>query len=62
MFGGATSGIDGRGWDGLPCGDEGLLTDQFGILAVAIDRFGRREGEKRAATPRASPLRDAVDC
>ncbi len=40
VFGGAKSGIDGRSWDGWPCGYEGLLTDQFGILAVALDRYG----------------------
>jgi hypothetical protein len=39
IFGGAKSGIDGRSWDGWPCGYEGLLTDQFGILAVAMDRY-----------------------
>jgi hypothetical protein len=39
LFGGAKSGIDGRSWDGWPCGYEGLLTDQFGILAVAMDRY-----------------------
>jgi hypothetical protein len=39
-FGGCNSGIDWRYWDGGPCGYEGILTDQFGILAVAIDRYG----------------------
>jgi hypothetical protein len=39
-FGGCGSGIDWRYWDGGPCGYEGLLTDQFGILAVALDRYG----------------------
>lgn len=38
LFGGAKSGVDGRCWDGWPCGYEGLLTDQFGILATALDR------------------------
>ncbi len=42
VFGGAGSGLDARSWDGWPCGYEGLLTDQFGLLASAIDRFGRR--------------------
>jgi hypothetical protein len=42
IFGGAKSGIDGRSWDGWPCGYEGLLTDQFGILAVAMDRYAHR--------------------
>lgn len=41
-FGGCNTGVDWRFWDGWPCGYEGLLTDQFGILAVAMDRFGRR--------------------
>jgi hypothetical protein len=40
-FGGCNSGIDWRYWDGAPCGCEGILTDQFGILAVALDRYGR---------------------
>jgi len=40
LFGGAKSGIDGRSWDGWPCGYEGLLTDQFGILAVVMERYG----------------------
>jgi hypothetical protein len=42
LFGGAKSGIDNRSWDGWPCGYEGLLTDQFGLLAVAIERFGKK--------------------
>lgn len=40
VFGGAKSGVDWRTWDGWPCGYEGLLTDQFGILAVAMERYG----------------------
>jgi hypothetical protein len=44
-FSGCNSGVDWRYWDGAPCGYEGILTDQFGILAVAIDRYGlRKEG------------------
>ena len=39
VFGGAKSGVDARSWDGWPCGYEGLLTDQFGILAVAMERY-----------------------
>jgi hypothetical protein len=39
LFGGAKSGVDARSWDGWPCGYEGLLTDQFGILATAIRRY-----------------------
>ena len=38
-FGGCASGIDLRTWDGTACGYEGILCDQLGILAVAIDRF-----------------------
>ena len=40
VFGGCGSGKDWRYWDGRPCGYEGLLTDQFGILAVALERYG----------------------
>ncbi|MDH3251447.1 MAG: hypothetical protein OEM41_01575 [Ignavibacteria bacterium] len=40
-FGGCNSGVDWRYWDGAPCGYEGILTDQFGILAVALDRYGQ---------------------
>ena len=40
VFGGSGSGLDWRYWDGRPCGYEGLLTDQFGILAVALERYG----------------------
>ncbi|HTY59874.1 MAG TPA: hypothetical protein VMF59_13720 [Bacteroidota bacterium] len=39
VFGGAGSGLDARSWDGWPCGYEGLLTDQFGILATAMERY-----------------------
>jgi len=42
VFGGAKSGLDARTWDGWPCGYEGLLTDQFGILATAIERHAQR--------------------
>lgn len=41
-FGGCGSGVDWRCWDGSPCGYEGLLSDQFGILAVALDRYSAR--------------------
>jgi len=40
VFGGCGSGKDWRYWDGRPCGYEGLLTDQFGILAVALEHYG----------------------
>jgi hypothetical protein len=40
-FGGVDgAGVDWRRWDGTPSGYEGLLTDQFGFLATAIDRYG----------------------
>ena len=41
-FGGCASGVDLRTWDGTPCGYEGLLCDQLGILAVAVDGFAVR--------------------
>jgi hypothetical protein len=39
-YGGCGSGVDWRTWDGAPSGYEGLLCDQFGMLAPAIDRYG----------------------
>lgn len=39
-YGGSKSGIDWRYWDGRPCGYEGLLTDQFGVIAAALERYG----------------------
>ena len=39
-FGGCASGLDVHTWDGTPCGYEGLLCDQLGVIAVALDRFG----------------------
>jgi hypothetical protein len=41
VYGASKSGVDARYWDGWPCGYEGLLTDQFGILASAFKRYGR---------------------
>ena len=38
-FSGCGSGIDWRRWDGASTGYEGILADQFGILAVAFDRW-----------------------
>ncbi|CAN7442376.1 hypothetical protein LJR045_002907 [Microbacterium sp. LjRoot45] len=38
-FGGSQTGVDWRYWDGAPCGYEGQLTEQFGIMAVALERF-----------------------
>jgi hypothetical protein len=42
VFGGNQSGVDWRYWDDRPCGYEGLLTDQFGILEAVFDRWGRK--------------------
>ena len=42
VYGACKSGLDARYWDGWPCGYEGLLTDQFGILASAFKRFGTK--------------------
>lgn len=41
VFGGNQSGVDWRDWDDRPCGYEGLLTDQFGILEAILYRWGR---------------------
>ena len=41
VYGASKSGLDARYWDGWPCGYEGLLTDQFGILASAFKRYGK---------------------
>lgn len=40
VFGGNKSGVDWRYWDDRPCGYEGLLTDQFGILEPIAWRWG----------------------
>lgn len=42
IIGGIGSGVDWRLWNGMPCGYEGLLVDQFGILAVAMKRWGKK--------------------
>ncbi|MFZ5515584.1 MAG: hypothetical protein ACOY90_03035 [Candidatus Zhuqueibacterota bacterium] len=39
VFGGCKSGVDWRFWDDRPSGYEGLLTDQFGVLAVILERY-----------------------
>jgi hypothetical protein len=39
-YGGNQSGVDWRYWDDRPCGYEGLLTDQFGLLGTALARYG----------------------
>jgi len=44
VFGGNQSGVDWRYWDDRPCGYEGLLTDQFGLLEVIHARWGRAAG------------------
>jgi hypothetical protein len=41
VFGGNQSGVDWRYWDDRPCGYEGLLTDQFGVLEPIFWRWGR---------------------
>lgn len=51
-FGGSQTGVDWRYWDGATCGYEGQLTEQFGILAVALDRYGSDvPGSLRTAHP-----------
>jgi hypothetical protein len=34
--------VDWRSWDDRPCGYEGLLTDQFGMLEVIFHGYGLR--------------------
>lgn len=41
-FGGNRTGVDWRAWDDTPCGYEGLLTDQFGLLEAIRYRWGKR--------------------
>lgn len=41
-IGGCGSGVDLRTWDGSPCGYEGLLCDQLGVLVPAIDRWAKK--------------------
>jgi hypothetical protein len=41
VFGGNQSGVDWRYWDDRPCGYEGLLTDQFGVLEAVYARWGK---------------------
>ncbi|MEZ5414084.1 MAG: hypothetical protein R3F03_07200, partial [Opitutaceae bacterium] len=43
VFGGNKSGVDWRYWDDRPCGYEGLLTDQFGMLEPLLYRYGRSQ-------------------
>lgn len=42
VFGANQSGVDWRYWDDRPCGYEGLLTDQFGLLEAIFARWGRK--------------------
>ncbi|HRJ48210.1 MAG TPA: hypothetical protein PKY38_12680, partial [Opitutaceae bacterium] len=44
VFGGNQSGVDWRDWDDRPCGYEGLLTDQFGVLEAVFARYGESTG------------------
>lgn len=39
-YGGSKSGVDWRYWDDRPSGYEGLLTEQFGLIATALRRYG----------------------
>ncbi len=60
VFGGNQSGVDWRGWDDLPCGYEGLLTDQFGVLEALFHRYGQPASTDSSPEPRHaedSPLR-----
>lgn len=47
VFGGNQSGVDWRYWDDRPCGYEGLLTDQFGILEAIFWRWGAASPPQR---------------
>jgi hypothetical protein len=47
VFGGNQSGVDWRYWDDRPCGYEGLLTDQFGILEAIFARWGKPPGIRK---------------
>ena len=42
VFGANQSGVDWRYWDDRPCGYEGLLTDQVGLLEAIFARWGRK--------------------
>lgn len=58
VTGGMGSGADWHYPDGRACGYEGLLTDQFGILTLALERFGSQQrlelvnGQPRLANDR----------
>ncbi len=57
VFGGNQSGVDWRYWDDRPCGYEGLLTDQFGLLEPIFRRWGRPARRARVSGPEAGPKR-----
>ncbi len=41
-FGGNRTGVDWRTWEDTPCGYEGLLTDQFGLLEAIHWRWAQK--------------------
>ncbi len=49
VFGGNKSGVDWRYWDDRPCGYEGLLTDQFGVLDAIHWRWGQPRRSRQPA-------------
>ncbi len=51
VYGACKSGLDARYWDGWPCGYEGLLTDQFGILASVYKRYGVKDTPTPGSLP-----------
>lgn len=42
-FGGNRTGVDWRTWEDTPCGYEGLLTDQFGLLEAIHWRWAKTQ-------------------
>lgn len=53
VYSGCKSGVDWRMHDGRPCGYEGLLTDQFGILEIMMDVL---DDERESSRSLPSPL------
>ena len=53
VYSGCKSGVDWRMHDGRPCGYEGLLTDQFGILEIMMDVL---DDERESSPSLPSPL------
>jgi len=39
-IGGVGSGLDWLTWDCVPCGYEGYLCDQMGVIAVMLEIWG----------------------